>query len=63
VDGQPYQWIDTWTNDFTKTPGFRNQTLADIRIEPLIQQGPLVRQPDGHPWGGGYRPFTCGAGQ
>jgi hypothetical protein len=63
VDGQPYQWIDTWTNDFTKTPGFRNQTLADVRIEPLIQQGPLVRQPDGHPWGGGYRPFTCGAGQ
>lgn len=60
VDGQAYEWIDTWTNDPTKSPGFRNQTKADIRLEPLIQSGPLVRQPDGHPWGGGYQPFTCG---
>lgn len=53
LDGQPYEWIDTWY-------GSANETNADIRLEPLVQTGSLDHAVDGHPWAGGFAPLQCG---
>jgi hypothetical protein len=53
IGGQPYQWIDLWY-------GQANETLAGIRLEPLVRTGQAWRAPaDGGVWRGALRTFEC----
>lgn len=53
IDGQPWQWIDTWN-------GQLNETSAGVRLEPLVRTGAQWRAPaDGSTWPGAFTPFGC----